>query len=512
MKLKLGTRRSLLAMAQSGQVAREIERLNPGTQVELVGIETRGDQLLGVSLRAVEGKEFFVAELDHALRDRRVDLTVHSMKDLSVERPEDFVLAAVPRRRLPQDVIFFSPDILERLKRGFTIRIGTSSPRRLENLPSFVEAALPRLRGGELPQLEWVEIRGNVNTRLSRLHESEQSDKRLDAVVLALAGVSRLWDDRDGREELKRLLSGVRQMVVPLRQNPTAPAQGALAVECRADDTETRQVLSRLHHAESASGARAERLVLKEYGGGCHQRFGASSFILPGMTTSALVIRGVSTAGKLLDEVRWDAPPAPNFSREAVFDGTELAFTSEPIAFSLTTDDRAAALWFVAHINALQGEVESILSLPEKRVFVPGYETWKKLAARGIWVEACGESIGLQGVLSLMQEPIFRIDDLDDLRVVTHDRAASREFALGKPIATYRSVEPKPDEETLRRLHNAECIFWASGRQFEVYSSRVSKSAIHCAGFGNTSRVIEAAGFKPLRFPSREEFRAWANQ
>src|SRR6185312_5051825 len=102
---KLGTRRSLLAWAQSGWVAREIERANPGVQVELVGIETRGDRILDVSLRSIEGKEFFVAELDQALSSGQVDLCVHSMKDLSLERPKDFILGAVPRRENPRDVI-----------------------------------------------------------------------------------------------------------------------------------------------------------------------------------------------------------------------------------------------------------------------------------------------------------------------------------------------------------------------------------------------------------------------
>src|SRR6476646_2339235 len=97
--LRLGTRRSLLAWAQSGQVAREIERLNPGLRVELVGIETRGDRIQDVPLRAVEGKEFFVAELDEALASGAVDLSVHSMKDLSLERPRAFVRAAIPPRQ-----------------------------------------------------------------------------------------------------------------------------------------------------------------------------------------------------------------------------------------------------------------------------------------------------------------------------------------------------------------------------------------------------------------------------
>src|SRR5438045_3441152 len=103
--LRLGTRRSMLAWAQSSWVAREIERLNPAMHVELVGIDTRGDKILDVPLQSVQGKEFFVAELDDALRGGRVDLTVHSMKDLSLDRPRELVLAAVPRRENPRDVV-----------------------------------------------------------------------------------------------------------------------------------------------------------------------------------------------------------------------------------------------------------------------------------------------------------------------------------------------------------------------------------------------------------------------
>src|SRR5689334_20019725 len=110
--LKLGTRRSLLAWAQSSWVARELERLNPGLRVELVGIDTRGDKIQDVPLQSVQGKEFFVAELDDALRSGRVDLTVHSLKDLSLDRPPEFTCAAIPRRRNPRDAALFGPGVL----------------------------------------------------------------------------------------------------------------------------------------------------------------------------------------------------------------------------------------------------------------------------------------------------------------------------------------------------------------------------------------------------------------
>src|SRR3954463_12145440 len=168
--LKLGTRKSLLAWAQSSWVAREIQRLNPGIQVELHGIETRGDRILDIPLQAVAGKEFFVAEIDDALKSGAVALTVHSMRDLSLARPAELILAANPRRENPRDVIVFGPSAISALCEGRALTIGTSSPRRLENIPGFLKKALPRLGPGA-PDARLVEIRGNVNPRLSRTRE-----------------------------------------------------------------------------------------------------------------------------------------------------------------------------------------------------------------------------------------------------------------------------------------------------------------------------------------------------
>ncbi len=242
--LKLGTRKSLLALAQSRAVATEIEAANPGLKVELVGIETRGDRIQDVPLSKVEGKEFFVAELDEALHRGETDLTVHSLKDLSLDRPKEFFCAAIPRRENSRDVVIYGPGIQNKLARGVTLKIGTSSPRRLENIPPFLKRALPASRS----ELQFIEIRGNVNTRLARLHEKEGSEKHLDAVVLAAAGLIRLWNDMQGRMELKKLLDRTRGMILPLSECPAAPGQGALAVECRAEDAFVRAAIARIHH------------------------------------------------------------------------------------------------------------------------------------------------------------------------------------------------------------------------------------------------------------------------
>src|ERR1700704_1714892 len=178
--LRLGTRRSLLARAQSSAVARRLEQIHRGLKVELVGIDTRGDRISNTPLSQVEGKEFFTAEIDAALRAGDVDLTVHSYKDLSLDRPADLQLGAVPARENPRDIVYFAADVPQRLASGATLRIGSSSPRRQAFVPSFLERALP-----QLPRVELCERRGNVDSRLRRLREPRSSERQLDGVILA---------------------------------------------------------------------------------------------------------------------------------------------------------------------------------------------------------------------------------------------------------------------------------------------------------------------------------------
>jgi hydroxymethylbilane synthase len=276
--LRLGTRRSALARAQSAQVARALEQLRPSVRIELVGIDTRGDRSSATPLAQMQGKEFFTAEIDAALLDGAVDFTVHSYKDLSLERAPRLLLAAVPQREPPQDVVLFAADVRARLAAGAELRIGSSSPRRAAFVPEFLRQALP---GASVARVRLCELRGNVDTRLRRLHEAADSERRLDGVVLALAGLVRLWRDEAGRTLLQGLLAGLPRMLLPLSTCPTAPAQGALAVECRREDQATAELLAPLEHAPTRQAVAAERALLAARGGGCHQRFGATQMTLP---------------------------------------------------------------------------------------------------------------------------------------------------------------------------------------------------------------------------------------
>jgi hydroxymethylbilane synthase len=237
--VRIGTRGSALALRQAGEVAEALRAAWPGLEVSLVSIRTSGDRLATAHLAEVGGKGLFVKEIDEALLEGRVDLAVHSLKDLPAERPPGLALAAFPRREDPRDVLVAAPPSgLAGLRRG--ARVGTSSLRRRVQLLA------------RRPDVDVAPVRGNVDTRLRKLREGE-----FDALLLAAAGLRRL-----GR------LDGAATVLDPAEMLP-AVGQGTLAVEARAEDTGTRRRLRVLDDPETRGAALAERALLAGLGGTC---------------------------------------------------------------------------------------------------------------------------------------------------------------------------------------------------------------------------------------------------
>jgi hydroxymethylbilane synthase len=238
-RIVIASRKSRLAMWQSEHVASALERLYPHCQVSILGITTRGDRILDRSLAEVGGKGLFVKELENAIEDGRADLAVHSAKDVPMQLPRGFCLAAITPREDPRDcIVSNSIASLEVLPAGSVI--GTSSLRR--------EAQLRE----RYPALEVKPLRGNLDTRLAKLDRGE-----CQAIVLAAAGLKRLG-----------LAARIRTMLEPEQSLP-APGQGALAIECREDRDELRLRLSSLEDPGSAACVRAERALSRALSGDC---------------------------------------------------------------------------------------------------------------------------------------------------------------------------------------------------------------------------------------------------
>ena len=241
--IRIGSRGSQLALWQANHTAALLRE--QGHEVAIATITTTGDRLQGVPFARVGSKGMFTKEIEEALADGAIDLAVHSLKDLPTELDARFVIAAVTERVDPRDVFVSSRyDSMDALPQG--ARVGTSSLRRQSQLRA------------RWPGVEYVEFRGNVDTRLRKLSEGQ-----VDAAVLAAAGLDRL-----GRREWVRERFSA-DVLCP------APGQGALAIECRAADERTRAVLASLEHAESRFAVTAERVALAALGGGCQVPIGA---------------------------------------------------------------------------------------------------------------------------------------------------------------------------------------------------------------------------------------------
>ena len=241
--IRIGSRGSQLALWQANFIAASLHSLGHAVGIEI--IHTTGDRLQQTTAPAAEGKGIFTREIEEALERGEIDLAVHSLKDLPTELSERFALGAIPQRADPRDVLVSQRYAsLEDLPSGAIV--GTGSLRR--------QAQLRRVR----PDLEWIEFRGNVDTRLAKLAQG-----KADAIILAAAGLDRL-----------RKAEWVRQRFSPKMLCPAA-GQGALAIECRADDRKTLAAVAPLDDPETRRAVNAERRFLAALGGGCQMPIGA---------------------------------------------------------------------------------------------------------------------------------------------------------------------------------------------------------------------------------------------
>jgi len=243
--VRIGTRGSLLARAQTTWLVRKLNELDPALKVEVVVIRTAGDAVTDRPLSSVGGTGLFTKDIQAALLAGRVDCAVHSLKDLPTEQPDGLELGAIPAREDPRDALVgLTPGQIRQSSRR--LKIGTSSLRRAAQLRR------------SFPGADVVDLRGNVDTRLRKVREGN-----VDCAVLAVAGLRRLGLERE-----------ITAALEPDEMLP-APAQGALGIEMRRGDDNLRDILSSLHCSTTERCVTAERAVLSALGGGCQVPVGA---------------------------------------------------------------------------------------------------------------------------------------------------------------------------------------------------------------------------------------------
>jgi hydroxymethylbilane synthase len=243
-KIVIATRESALALWQAHFIRDRLEELYPQTEFQISGMTTRGDQILDVTLSKIGGKGLFIKELEQALEEGRADIAVHSMKDVPMDMPPGFALAAITEREDPRDAFVSNKyATLDALSPGSVV--GTSSLRRESQLRA------------RFPHLQVQPLRGNVQTRLRKLDEG-----RFAAIILAAAGLKRLG-----------LADRITALLSPDLSLP-AVGQGALGIECRADRADLIKLMEPLHHIPTARCVEAERAMSRALGGSCEVPLG----------------------------------------------------------------------------------------------------------------------------------------------------------------------------------------------------------------------------------------------
>lgn len=482
MRVRLLSRGSDLAVLQTEMVAHALEARWPALEVERLTRSSEGDRDRRSALWTMPEKGVFTADLSEALAQGDADAAVHSWKDLPVESRSDTVVAATLQRADPRDVLLVRRDVIS--ARPPALSVLTSSPRRGWQ----IETSLRQLLPWPVETITLLPVRGNIPTRVGKVVSGAG-----DALVVAKAALDRLLSS-DSRSDvatgLRDAIGRCGWMVLPLREFPTAPAQGALAIEIPTGRADLLEVMGAINHEPTWQAVTAERQILSSFGGGCHDAIGATVLVRDyGHITS---LRARRPDG---DHLRWSlsattVPPPPatasriwprpeerkRVTRQPLADivAIETMDTMETVGTTDGAQDLTAALW-VSRADAMP---EAWRPGPNRIIWVSGSRTWQKLAARGIWVNGSADGLGdgeAPNVEALAGRTV-------SWRRLTHT-------ASGDPAAvpTY-AVDQDWPADLAARSH----FFWTSGSAFLQALDRYPsiRGAWHASGPGRTARVL----------------------
>jgi hydroxymethylbilane synthase len=469
-----------------------------GAQFELIKIKTQGDLQTDKPLWQMDGKDFFTKELDQALLTNKVDLVVHSYKDLGSDRPAGIELATVTERKYANDILLIKKDTLTKMKEKSHFNVGTSSPRRIVNTEKYLKDFLPNI--SEKLRVECSMLRGNVNTRIQKL-----KDGNYDAIILALAGLERLANKEESLKELTALLDGLTFMVMPQKVFPSSASQGALAIEYNGvrADKDLLEVLRSVHCKTTEREVNNERALFKSYGGGCHLAVGINTqthkdFLLD-------IERGVHDE-KPIDKITLhgvDYNTIKNIKTLLPIGDRDLLIRKKIINTKLE-DER---IYFVTSKYC----IHNIKNLKESVLFASGSRTMRRLVKSGHWVNGSADSLGHNEIKKLCESRALRLMmGGSSVSVLSHEDAIS---PLGEVTPCYKRVVTDSTTNALDKLSGAQAIYWSSYFQYKKYTELIpeAKKKINLCGLGKTFDQFKENGVKVTPFASMKQLKDITN-
>ncbi|GBF48609.1 porphobilinogen deaminase [Leptospira ryugenii] len=480
-KVIIGARSSTLSKLQAITVGEALNQKFPEIVIEYAFRETKGDLDQTTALPDFGGQSVFTKDLEEDLYAKKIDLIVHSWKDMDLGERKNSKVFSVLKRKDPRDVLLFKKTSIDAHNRP--IQILTSSPRRAHQLLSFLPQYLPI----QLQSLgfEVHSVRGNVPTRLEKCSSSQA-----DGIVIAKAALDRLLSEqipKSIREEVLQTQESIRKqllnyffMVLPLSICPTAPAQGALAVQILEENEELESLVKQITDRSTEECCLAERSALKMFGGGCHQKIGVT--FLKRSYGTIQFLSGLKEDNVYTKENQILGTKELSFQREEVWPpGAKMAQRQrERLTYKIPPDSDL----FVSRGYAFPLDLRTI---PDKElVWTAGLGTWRELASRGIWVHGSVDGLGEQEPIDV-RLLLGRTPRFIKLSHLESDSA----FGQYSLISTYKLSSPEiPFPFDPNKIKAA---FWRSGTEYSIVTNRfpILKRVIHFSGPGSTHQKIK---------------------
>lgn len=466
MRLKLSSRKSDLARLQAYQVGEKLTCEIKGLEIEYRFRESLGDQNQHDPLWKMPSKGVFTEDFKADLLSGETDMVVHSWKDLPTDLGgQTEIVATLPRADISDLLLFKKKSVGQK-----DVKIYSSSPRRSWNLSKLLGELLP----GSNAQVSFENVRGNIQTRVKKLIESSQ----VDGLILAKAAMDRLLtaeasEFQNTRNFLNSALNEFNWMVLPISENPTAAAQGALAVEIRSDRQDLKKLISVINCESTFASATAERNLLKAFGGGCHLALGMSHQNFNDF--EVVTVKGKTPEGVEISkrELKLKKEPIPiQFPKEYCWSSSQLQKSRKPLNVQLP----AGLGYVVSRSESWNEKVEF-----HQYLWTAGLETWKKLAARGFWVHGCFDSLG-----ETSEPPVSSL--VPNLKWMTLTHQDHPYLDTSRHIATYKL------DYQIGDLTKYRYFYWKSSSDFLkalVHDPQILDFH-HACGPGSTYQTIKS--------------------
>ncbi len=493
----IACRGSLLSLAQAHLFITKVNAVFPHIQLNIKVVETAGDREQTMPLHLVEGKDFFTKEIQQTLNRKEADFAIHSMKDVSSLDFFNEGYYAVFDRELMQDMAIFNAGVVTKLQKGEVVVIGTSSPRRSNMATAFLQKALPQF--DEKITVEAVSIRGNVDTRLQKLHNGQY-----DGIILAAAGLNRLLQYEPAKQKVGELLKDKKLMLLPLFECPPAAGQGAVVAETQKDNEAAIAVLKAIANTQLTETIKKERVYAGRYGYGCSQPFGVFNLHTPAISFT-YASGSSSNAGNFTE---WDFDAAVSLKNKTLFSSADYMKSffeykyTEDVAVDKNISTVFISSYKVVHGNAVKKQIEN------KRVWASGTKTWYDLAKKGVWVQGSADGLGFNFLLPVFKSPLINIDTAN-IEILTNKNSAQHWAADGfKAVYTYELNGSLP-AEIKNKIAEADIIFWTSYQQYELCKGFLKDKVQHICPSGKTAILLQAQGLQPVIFPTIKSFIYW---